>query len=233
MTTIEYEGKKYTFSWHSILYFAIFSPIIAFVIYYLTEVFWEFTHEPVVSQTVWLINILNLMKPDLITYQKYFYQFKFIIPTQGVIGFETMCTGVQAIAIFAGVIIMTPHSTDKEANKNIWPRKIFSLIVASALFYSVNIIRMVIQLTLYYNGSNWEDIHTSISAASSFIAAIIIILMHRWIPEFIISIIWMIGDAKSFFQSRKGTIKTEIVEEKQNPEDEPKIDCPESDIIKK
>ncbi|MCK4239956.1 MAG: hypothetical protein KAX33_12580, partial [Candidatus Lokiarchaeota archaeon] len=36
----------------------------------------------------------------------------------------------------------------------------------------------------------WDDIHYSISAASSFIAAIIILLLHKWIPEFIISIIY-------------------------------------------
>ncbi|GAG00255.1 unnamed protein product, partial [marine sediment metagenome] len=36
----------------------------------------------------------------------------------------------------------------------------------------------------------WDDIHVSISAASSFIAAIIVLLLHKWIPEFIISIIY-------------------------------------------
>ena len=49
---------------------------------------------------------------------------------------------------------------------------------------------MLIQLQLYYIGYQWEDIHYSISAASSFIAAIIILLLHKWIPEFIISIIY-------------------------------------------
>ena len=49
---------------------------------------------------------------------------------------------------------------------------------------------MLIQLQLYYIGYRWADIHYSISAASSFIAAIIILLLHKWIPEFIISIIY-------------------------------------------
>jgi len=55
----------------------------------------------------------------------------------------------------------------------------------------VNIIRMLIQIELYYIGYPWDSIHVSISAASSFIAAIIIILLHKWIPEFIISIIYI------------------------------------------
>ncbi|MFW9902587.1 MAG: hypothetical protein ACFFDY_15070, partial [Candidatus Thorarchaeota archaeon] len=54
----------------------------------------------------------------------------------------------------------------------------------------VNIIRMLIQIDLYYIGYDWEDIHYSISAASSFIAAIIVLLMHKWTPEFILSIIY-------------------------------------------
>ena len=49
---------------------------------------------------------------------------------------------------------------------------------------------MLIQLQLYNIGYRWEDIHYSISAASSFVAAIIILLLHKWIPEFIISIIY-------------------------------------------
>jgi len=49
---------------------------------------------------------------------------------------------------------------------------------------------MIIQINLYYIGYEWADIHFSISAASSFIAAIIVLLMHKWIPEFVVSIIY-------------------------------------------
>jgi hypothetical protein len=72
---------------------------------------------------------------------------------------------------------------------------------------------MLIQIELYNIGYAWEDIHFSISAASSFIAAIIVLLMHRWIPEFIISIIY-VGTLASepVKQSRKKKVK-EIVEE--------------------
>jgi hypothetical protein len=72
---------------------------------------------------------------------------------------------------------------------------------------------MVIQLYLYSIGYRWEDIHYSISAASSFIAAIIILLLHKWIPEFIISIIYAgsIVD-KKINDNRNDTI-IEMVEE--------------------
>ena len=114
-----------------------------------------------------------------------------------------MCTGVQAIAIFTGIILTIPRSNNAKVNKTIWARKLLALVVSSAIFYVVNIARMVLQLILYYRGWAWDDIHVSISAASSFIAALIIILMHRWIPEFIISIIWTLGELKSMIKLRK------------------------------
>ncbi|MFW9879063.1 MAG: hypothetical protein ACFFG0_38780, partial [Candidatus Thorarchaeota archaeon] len=62
------------------------------------------------------------------------------------------------------------------------------------------------------------DIHFSISAASSFIAAIIVLLMHRYIPEFILSIIY-VGTLVSepIKQNRKKKIK-EFIEEKSKVE---------------
>jgi len=202
LTEIEYEGKRYTFSWWSIGLFALFAPIIAILVYELTDIFWLYTHESVVSQTVWVINALKLMDPPIDYYLTQTH-YVFAVPHRTNIGFETMCTGIQANAIFAGIILMIPHSKDKEANHLIWIRKFLALAVSWILFYVVNIIRMVIQLTLYENGANWDDIHTSISAASSFIAAIIILIMHRWIPEFIISIVWILGELRSFLEKKR------------------------------
>ena len=125
---------------------------------------------------------------------KYHWSFDFVGNSSGdplgSIFFETFCTGIQAICVFAGLIICTPHSRDKNTNKDIIWRKTKALVVSSVIFYVVNIIRMLIQIELYYLGYPWDSIHVSISAASSFIAAIIILLLHKWIPEFIISIIY-------------------------------------------
>jgi exosortase/archaeosortase family protein len=118
------------------------------------------------------------------------YHWSFGVPGQSNIFFETFCTGIQAICVFAGVIIFIPHSQDRKTKRDIVWRKAKSLVISSAIFYVVNIIRMLIQIELYYLGYPWESIHVSISAASSFIAAIIILLLHKWIPEFIISIIY-------------------------------------------
>ncbi len=126
----------------------------------------------------------------------------FNIPGRGQIQFVTFCTGFQAIIIFAAIILFTPHSADPAASKGIWKRKIVALFWSSAIFYVVNIVRMWIQLGIYALNPTvkWEDIHYSISAASSFIAAIIILLMHKTLPEFVISIVWSgIEIKKRFF----------------------------------
>ncbi len=185
---IEFEGKKYIFSVRSIILFAIGAPVSAYLIYLFFDSelnFW--LHEIVVKQTVLFLNLFFDMDAST-GYTPVGWEFD--VPDRPSIGFSTFCTGVQAICVFAGIIIFTPHSHDSATNEDIIWRKAKALIVSSVIFYVVNIIRMLIQIYLYYKGYDWDDIHVSISAASSFIAAIIILLLHKWIPEFIISIIY-------------------------------------------
>ncbi|MFX1572535.1 MAG: archaeosortase H [Promethearchaeota archaeon] len=189
---IEFENKKYIFSIRSIILLALGAPISAYLIYLFfdwKEQFW--LHEIVVKQTVYFLNLFFNMGAEAVYAPSGKYYWKFVIPGKDPISFETFCTGIQAICIFAGIIIFTPHSQDAMTKKDIVWRKTKALVVSSVIFYVVNIIRMLIQIDLYYIGYAWKDIHFSISAASSFIAAIIVLLMHRWIPEFIISIIYV------------------------------------------
>jgi len=189
---IEFEDKKYIFSIKSILLLAIGGPILAYLVYLFFDLeinYW--LHEIVVKQTVYFLNLFFNMGSQAVYAPGPKYHWSFQIPGKPSIYFETFCTGVQAIVIFVGVIIFTPHSQDADTREDIIWRKTKALIVSSLIFYVVNIIRMLIQIQLYNIGYAWVDIHFSISAASSFIAAIIVLLMHKWIPEFIISIIYV------------------------------------------
>lgn len=189
---IEFEGKKYLFSINSLIILAIGSPLISYFIYLLFDIpqnYW--LHEIVVKQTAFFLNLLFDMGATVDYNPVGKYHWSFNIPGRASIYFETFCTGIQAICVFAGIILCTPHSQDENTNRDIIWRKTKSLIISSIIFYVVNILRMLIQLELYYIGYAWADIHYSISAASSFIAAIIILLLHKWIPEFIISIIYI------------------------------------------
>ena len=189
---IEYNNRKYIFSIRSLIIFAIGAPLSAYLIYIFFDLeinYW--LHEIVVKQTVYLLNLFFNMGAEAVYAPNGKYHWYFDIPGRSSIYFETFCTGVQAIVIFIGIIVFTPHSQDADTKEDIIWRKTKALIVSSVIFYVVNIIRMIIQIDLYSIGYNWDDIHVSISAASSFIAAIIVLLMHKWIPEFILSIIYI------------------------------------------
>ena len=210
---IEYNEKKYIFSIRSLILFAIGAPISAYLIYLFFDLrinYW--LHEIVVKQTVYFLNLFFNMSAEAQFVPSGIYDWRFFIPGKTPIYFETFCTGIQAICIFAGIIIFTPHSQDPTTKEDIIWRKTKALIVSSVIFYVVNIIRMLIQIELYHIDYEWNDIHVSISAASSFIAAIIVLLMHKWIPEFIISIIYT-GTLASdpIKQNRKKKVK-EMVE---------------------
>ena len=209
---IEFNERKYIFSIRSLVLFAIGTPISAYLIYLFFDLqinYW--LHEIVVKQTVYFLNLFFDMNARAVynPVGKYHWDFD-NIPGKSAISFETFCTGIQAICVFAGVIIFTPHSQDPNTKRDIIWRKTKSLVMSSIIFYVVNIIRMIIQIRLYMDYP-WEDIHFSISAASSFVAAIIVLLMHKWLPEFIISIIY-VGTLVSepVKQNRKKKVK-EIV----------------------
>ncbi len=188
---IEYNDRKYIFSLRSLILFAIGAPLSAYLIYLFFDMpYNRWLHEIVVKQTTYFLNLFFNMGAEAQFAPSGIYDWRFFIPGKTPIYFETFCTGVQAIVIFIGIIVFTPHSQDKDTREDIIWRKTKALIVSSVIFYVVNIIRMIIQLELYYIGYEWNDIHVSISAASSFIAAIIVLLMHKWIPEFILSIIY-------------------------------------------
>jgi len=188
---IEFEDRKYAFSKSSIILLAIGAPLSAYLTYLFFDLelnYW--LHEIVTKQTVFFLNLFFNMNASTVYSPTGKFHWYFEIPSRSSIYFETFCTGVQAIVVFVGIIVFTPHSKDPRTKKDIIWRKTKSLIISSIIFYVVNIVRMLIQIWLYHIGYAWNDIHYSISAASSFIAAIIVLLMHKWIPEFILSFIY-------------------------------------------
>jgi len=208
---IEFENKKYVFSNFSLVLFAIGTPLSAYLIYLFFDNeanYW--LHELVIKQTVYFLNLFFNMGATANYMPIGTYYWNFGVPGQSNIYFETFCTGVQAICVFAGLLIFIPHSMDTKTRKDIVWRKTKSLIMSTTIFYVVNIIRMLIQIYLYYVGYPWDSIHVSISAASSFIAAIIILLLHKWIPEFIISIIYIGTLISKKFKSPKSELSEKI-----------------------
>ena len=72
---------------------------------------------------------------------------------------------------------------------------------------------MILQLVLYRNGSEWDDVHYPISAASSFIAVACVLLMHKFVPEFIMSLIWIGDEIRAKIKPAVDEIESESDEE--------------------
>ena len=194
MGKIEFEGRQYDFTWTGLLILAIGAPLLSLLIYFSNDYIW--LHEITAKITIWSLNLITGLQNEVkfSTWGNYWYinmqnnESTGFLPR---IQFTTFCTGIQAIAIFIGVIFFIPHPTIEATRKDIWVRKVKAILVCSALFYFVNIVRMWIQLYLYHIGYAWDDVHYPISAASSFIAIAAILVMHKYVPEFIMSLIWI------------------------------------------
>ncbi len=224
MGRIEFENRTYEFTWSSIILLAVGGPLLSLWIYYSNDYVWL---QGITAQiTIWSLNLITGMQNQAVysSFGNYWYLLiqNTASPSQYLepIEFETFCTGIQAIAIFVGVIVFIPHSIAKETSKDIWPRKIKAIVAISILFYIVNIIRMWIQLYLYHIGYSWDSVHYPISAASSFIAIVAVLLIHKYVPEFIMSLIWIGNEIRHLI--KRNTVST--TDSPQDTENEKKED---------
>ena len=89
------------------------------------------------------------------------------------------CTGIQVIAVFAGLILPLPRGT--------WRHKIFAIIVVTIMLFIANVLRVVYEVWLVYWGIlPWELAHYPMSfvlgVVGVFILCIVAIVM---VPGFI------------------------------------------------
>lgn len=203
MGRIEYEDHYYDYDWLSVIILFVGAPIIALTVWFSHD--WVWLHHITAEITAWLLNLITNTNSEVLfnpnpdfAATPYYFQIDDVNNLGlGRIYFESLCTGVHAIAIFTAVILCIPSSSDPSIKKTIWKRKIYAIIITTLIFYIVNILRMILQLYLYQNGSEWEDVHYPISSASSFIAVACVLVMHKFVPEFIMLLIWMGDEIKA------------------------------------
>lgn len=89
------------------------------------------------------------------------------------------CTGVQVIAVFAGLIFPLPRGT--------WRRKGLSMAVVSIILFVANILRVVYEIWLVEMGIlPWELAHYPMSFALGVIGVFVLCLVAIWLlPGFI------------------------------------------------
>jgi len=109
---------------------------------------------------------------------------------------ERMCTGVQVIAVFVGILVPLPQVC--------WRRKITAIGSVAVLVFLANIGRIALEVILLYKGLlPWSLAHYPTGLILGvFSVAILVIVLDLFIPE--------IGDyairaVESFFPRRSGT----------------------------
>ncbi|MHA1674009.1 MAG: archaeosortase H [Promethearchaeota archaeon] len=203
MGKIEYEKNYYDFDWLSVIILFVGAPILALTVWFSHD--WIWLHHITAEFTKYLLNFITGTNSVVLFNSSanfattpYYFQIDDVNNLGlGRIYFESLCTGVHAIAIFTAVILCIPSSSDPEIKRTIWMRKFWAILVTTIIFYLVNVLRMILQLYLYQNGSDWDDIHYPISSASSFIAVACVLVMHKFVPEFIMLLIWMGDEIKA------------------------------------
>ncbi len=88
------------------------------------------------------------------------------------------CTGIQIVATFAGMLVPLPKLT--------WPKKALGLVLVAAGVYLANIVRIVVQLSIYYARLwNWTVIHGPGGVVLGIISVTLLVaLLDHFVPEF-------------------------------------------------
>jgi exosortase/archaeosortase family protein len=90
---------------------------------------------------------------------------------------ERMCTGVQVIAVFVGILVPLPRVD--------WKRKVTAILSVAVLVYMANIARIALEVLLLYRGIlPWSLAHYPTGLILGvFSVALLVILLDRFIPE--------------------------------------------------
>jgi exosortase/archaeosortase family protein len=90
---------------------------------------------------------------------------------------ERMCTGVQVIAVFVGILVPLPRVD--------WKRKVTAILSVAMLVYVANIARIALEVLLLYRGIlPWSLAHYPTGLILGvFSVGLLVILLDRFIPE--------------------------------------------------
>lgn len=212
MTDIEYKGRKYEFSWYSVILFFILCPICALLTYFIFSYFWIYTYPPFIYPASILLNLLTGSD-----FSYYMSGNRYLISVPGLpdISFVSACTGIHAYAIYLGICIATPRNKLKKENRNTWLRRGLTFIIPSILVYFINILRMVLAVIVYYNGVPFNPFHEYLGYFTTFFAVFVFyFISYFWLPEFSLFVIWIKEQVKILLIKRKTSkIKLEVIPE--------------------
>ncbi|MFX1376845.1 MAG: hypothetical protein ACFFA0_13640 [Promethearchaeota archaeon] len=201
---IRFKEQEYFFSIRSIIFFIIGGSILVFVIYkFLDSNFNIWIEEIVSKQTGYILNNIFNIKTQVIYHPEEDIPWTIFIPANNkTLYMSTWCTAVHVFSIYAGIIIMIPHSQESSTNNDIIWRKAKTLSLLIIIVYCLNIFRLLIVIALSYHGVPISLAHLVINYISAFIAAFLFVLfLHKYLPEIFISIYYLFCSMRNQFSS--------------------------------
>jgi exosortase/archaeosortase family protein len=87
------------------------------------------------------------------------------------------CTGIQVVAVFAGILFPLPRIS--------WQVKLKAIVILSFAVYIANVLRVAVEMWLLYEGLlPWEMIHGTVGAVLGVVTVFLFFLIaDRFIPQ--------------------------------------------------
>ncbi len=141
--------------------------IVILAIYYLPSYF--FLEKATADHTAFVLNALGLsVETKVVSNKVYLADIKIVKD----------CTGVQAIAVFGGLLLPLPNAPLK--------KKIHALVIVSTLIYGANVLRIALEFSLvYFEILPWVFAHYPLSLLLGIMGVIILVFVtDHLLPEF-------------------------------------------------
>jgi exosortase/archaeosortase family protein len=160
-------GENRYYHLRNVIYYIAVASIIILVVYYLPNYF--FLEKAIAHHSVFLLNFLGIQVEVKVISENVFLDGVKIVKD---------CTGVQVIAVFSGLLLPIPNAP--------WRKKLFSLLIVSAILYVANLFRIVLEFSLvYFKMLPWFLAHYPLSLLLGIIGVLILVIVtDRLMPEF-------------------------------------------------
>jgi exosortase/archaeosortase family protein len=159
--------KSWPHSQSDVIAYALVATIISLAIYYLPD--YTPLEISIANHSSWLLHALG--------FESRIHMFDSSVLVDGFV-IERDCTGIQVLAVFAGLVLPVPSITGR--------RKLILLSSVALATYALNVARIVLQIRLYYgNLLSWGSVHDFFGRLLAIFSVFVLVLVTaKAFPEF-------------------------------------------------
>lgn len=167
MRTNKQLRKPWPHSPSDVVVYVLVATIISLAIYYLPN--YTPLEISIANHSAWLLRAVG--------FESRIRMFDSSVVVDGFM-IERDCTGIQVLAVFAGLVLPVPSITGR--------RKLILLSSVALATYALNIVRIVLQIHLYYgNLVSWSSVHDFLGRLLAvFSVSVLVLVTAKAFPEF-------------------------------------------------